>query len=196
MLYDADNELLSKKLRGDIMTMGEKIKRHTPVALFVGLQACVIQIIDIYLHGALPPAVNVGFSSISFLGWATYFMSGCTIKDGVRCFFAFIIGIIASIAIMELGGAFGVLGTFATPVAILIIAWLLFYLELAPFPFNFVPAVYIASGTFFVTMSYVPNATQGGMFITEMVYLTLGLFFGWMTIAFRTWFEARRNNQN
>lgn len=177
------------------MTMGEKLKRHTPVSLFVGLQACVIQIIDIYLQGALPPAANVGFSCISFLAWATYFMAGCTIRDGIRCFFGFIIGIIASIIIMKLGGVFGALGIFATPVAILIIAWLLFYLELAPFPCNYVPAVYIAAGAYFVTMSYVPNATLSGMFITEIIYLTLGLFFGWMTIAFRTWFETRRDNQ-
>ncbi|WP_195268853.1 DUF1097 domain-containing protein [Eubacterium sp. 1001713B170207_170306_E7] len=175
--------------------MGEKLRRHTPIALFVGIQACVIQIIDNCLHGVLPPAVNVGFSCISFLGWATYFMAGCTIKDGIRCFAGFIVGIIASIVIMKLGGAFGILGTFATPAAILIIAWLLFYLELAPFPFNFVPAVYISAGAYFATMSYVPNATMSGMFMTEMVYLTLGLVFGWMTIAFRTWFETKRDNQ-
>ena len=57
--------------------------------------------------------------------------------------------------------------------------------------FSFIPAVYIASGAFFACMNYVPGASFGGIFITEMVYLSLGLFFGWMTIAFRGWYEKR-----
>ncbi len=168
-----------------------KFAKHTPIALFVGCQACVIQIIDNVLQGALPPAGNVGFSWVSFLAWATYFMAGCTILNGVRSFFGFIMGIVASIIIITMGGFFGALGFFAFPAAILIIAWLLFYLELAPELFSFIPAVYIASGAFFACMNYVPGASFGGIFITEMVYLSLGLFFGWMTIAFRGWYEKR-----
>ena len=170
-----------------------KFAKHTPIALFVGLQACVIQIIDNLLHGMLAPEGNVGFSWVSFLAWATYFMAGCTIFNGVRSFFGFIIGIVASIAIITMGsGAFASLGFFAFPIAILIIAWLLFYLELAPSLISFVPAVYIASGAFFGCMNYVPGAPFGGIFVTEMVYLTLGLIFGWMTIAFRQWYENRK----
>lgn len=170
-----------------------RIKRHTMIALFVGLQACVIQIIDQCIHGSLPPGGNVGFAWISFLAWATYFMAGCTIKDGVRAFIGFIIGMVASIVIMLLGGTFGALGFFATPLAILIIAWLLFYLEIAPHMFSMVPAVYVAAGAYFGCMSYVPDASYAKIFLTETIYLTLGLFFGWMTIAFRTWYEGRRN---
>ena len=118
-------------------------------------------------------------------------MAGCTILNGVRSFFGFIMGIVASIIIITMGGFFGALGFFAFPAAILIIAWLLFYLELAPELFSFIPAVYIASGAFFACMNYVPGASFGGIFITEMVYLSLGLFFGWMTIAFRGWYEKR-----
>lgn len=169
-----------------------KIVKHTPIALFVGLQACVIQMIDNVLHGVLPPAENVGFSWVSFLAWATYFMAGCTIMNGVRAFFGFVMGIIASMVIITMGGgAFASLGFFAFPAAILIVAWLLFYLELAPELLSFIPAVYIASGAFFGCMNYVPGATFSKIFLTEMVYLTLGLIFGWMTIAFRGWYEGR-----
>ena len=42
-------------------------------------------------------------------------------------------------------------------------------------------------------MNYVPGATFVNCFITEMVYLTIGLFYGWMTIAFRGWVEGRQN---
>lgn len=171
-----------------------KIKKHTAIALFVGCQACVIQIIDQGIHGILPPDGNAGFSWVSFLAWATYFMAGCTIKDGVRSFIGFVIGIAAAIGIMQLSIPFGILGFLATPAAVLIIAWLLFYLEIAPHMFSFVPAVYIAAGAYFGCMSYVPGATYSKMFLTEMIYLTLGLFFGWMTIAFRTWYESRRDD--
>ena len=92
---------------------------------------------------------------------------------------------------MFLGGIFGTLGFFATPLAILIIAWLLFYLDIAPEMFSFIPAAYISAGAYFLSMSYVPNVTHLTMFLTEMIYLTLGLFFGWMTIAFRNWYEHK-----
>ena len=170
----------------------KKLANHTPVALFVGAQALVIQAMDQVLHTALPPVGNTGFSWVSFLAWATYFMAGCTVLNGVRSFFGFIIGIVASIVIFELGGMLGALGFFAVPVAVFIIAWLLFYLELAPNLFSFVPAVYISAGTFFGCMNYVPGATYGNIFLTEMVYLTLGLIFGWMTIAFRGWYDQKK----
>lgn len=168
-----------------------KIKKHTPLAFFVGCQACLIQIIDQCIHGFLPPEGNIGFSCISFFAWATYFMAGCTVKNGVRAFIGFIIGIVASIIIMLLSGTFGALGFFATPLAILIIAWLLFYLDIAPEIFSFIPAAYISAGAYFLSMSYVPNTAYLTMFLTEMIYLTLGLFFGWMTIAFRSWYENK-----
>lgn len=170
----------------------KKLTNHTPIALFVGAQACVIQIIDQLICTVLPPAGNTGFSWVSFLAWATYFMAGCTVFNGVRSFFGFIIGIVASIVIFEMAGMFGALGFFAVPAAVLIIAWLLFYLELAPDLLSFVPAVYISAGTFFGCMKYVPGATYGNIFLTEMVYLTLGLIFGWMTIAFRSWYDKRK----
>ena len=166
------------------------LKRHTVISLFVGLQAGVIMIIDQLIHSGLPPAGNVGFSWLSFLGWATYFMAGCTTFDGLRAFFGFIKGIVASIIIIVLAGYLGFLGFFAVPISVAAIAWLLFYFEGAPQLFNFVPSFYVASGAFFGCMNYVPNATFGTIFLTEMVYLTLGLFFGWMTITFRTWFDA------
>lgn len=168
-----------------------KIKNHTPIALFVGLQACIIQIIDQSIHSMFPPEGNGGFAWVSFLAWATYFMAGCTIKDGVRSFIGFVIGMIAGIVIILLSSPFSSLGFFATPLAILIIATLLFYLEIAPHMFSFVPSVYIACGAYFGCMTYVPEATFSSIFIAELSYLSLGLFFGWMTIAFKTWYETR-----
>lgn len=170
-----------------------KLKKHTVISLFVGLQAGVLMIIDQSIHGLLPPDGNAGFAWLSFLGWATYFMAGCTVVDGIRAFSGFIFGIVASILIIIMAGSLGFLGFLATPFAVFVIAWLLFYLELAPKLFNFVPSIYIASGAFFGCMSYVPGATFGSIFLTEMVYLTLGLSLGWMTIAFRSRYETSKS---
>lgn len=168
-----------------------KISKHTPIALFVGVQACVIQIIDQLIHGLMPLKGNIGFSWLSFLGWATYFMVGCTVYNGIQAAVSFFIGILAGIVIFSLGSFFSILGFFATPLAVLIIAWLLFYLEIAPKLFQLIPAVYVASGAFFGVMMYVSGADYVSATVTIMIYLILGLFFGWMTIAFRRWYENR-----
>lgn len=173
----------------------EKIKKLTPIALFVGLQACSVQFLDILFHGIFPPAANLGFSAIVFLAWPTYFMSGCNIKGGIKSFVAFIVGIVAGIIIFVMGGLFGALGAFASVPAVFIVAWLLFYYELLPGVFNHLAACYISCGTFFLFMNYVPGATFVNCLITEMVYLTLGLIYGWMTIAFRGWVEGKQKSK-
>ena len=169
-----------------------RIIKLTPIALFVGLQACSVQLLDILFHGMLPPAANVGFSCIAFLGWPTYFMSGCDIKGGIKSFIAFVVGILAGIFICFLGGFFSFAGSFASVFAVLITAWLLFYYELGPGYCNHLAACYISCGCFFMFMNYVPGATYMNCFITEMVYLTVGLFYGWMTITFRQWVEKKQ----
>ena len=171
------------------------IKRITPVALFVGFLACSAQFLDMLLHGLFPPAGNLGFTCIIFLGWPTYFMSGCTPRDGVRCFAAFIAGILAGMVIFKLAGLFGFAGAAGTVFAVFLVAWLLFYYEQGPGVFNHLAACYISCGTFFMFMNYVPGATMGGAFLTEMFYLTLGLFYGWLTIAFRQWWEGRQGEK-
>lgn len=168
-----------------------KFIKHTPTALFVGVQACVIQMIDQLIHGLVPLQGNIGFSWISFYAWATYFMLGCTIYDGFRAVISFAIGIVSGIVIFALGGAFGALGFFGTPLAVLLIAWLLFYMEKLPKLVQLIPPVYVSCATFFGVMMYVPGATNGAAALTIGIYLLLGLFFGWMTIAFRTWYDKR-----
>lgn len=170
----------------------DKIKKITVIALFVGLQACSVQFLDILFHGYLPPLGNLGFSCIAFLGWPTYFMSGCNIKGGIKAFIAFALGILAGIVICLLSGVFGFAGAFASVIPVFIVAWLLFYYEAGPGYCNHLAACYISCGTFFMFLNYVPGATFLNIFITEMIYLTVGLFYGWMTIAFRQWVEKRQ----
>ncbi|MBQ9058838.1 MAG: DUF1097 domain-containing protein [Atopobiaceae bacterium] len=178
----------------------ERIKKITVIALFVGCQAAVCQFLDNQIHGFLPGGELGGFSCVAFLGWPTYFMSGCTLKDGIRAFFAFIVGIVAGIVIIQISGWLGFMGAWGNLLAVLVVAWLLFYYELGPEYLNHLAACYISCGSFFFYMTHVAPHAQGmgatmtGGFITILVYLTIGLIFGWMTIAFRTWYEGRNAN--
>ncbi|MDO4788256.1 MAG: DUF1097 domain-containing protein [Johnsonella sp.] len=168
-----------------------KVLKHTPIALFVGIQAGMIQMIDQMLHSHMPISGGVGYSWASFLGWATYFMPGCTVFNGIQSVVSFVMGIISGIFIFTIAGAIGSMGFWAAPAAVCLIAWLLMYLELCPKLFRLIPAVYVACAAFFGSMLYIPGATYPEVFITLMVYLLLGLVLGWMTITFRTWYSKK-----
>ena len=169
----------------------DRIQKITPIALFVGLQAATVQLLDVLLHDMFLPEGNLGFACIAFLGWPTYFMSGCNVEGGIKSFIAFIAGILAGIVIINLIPLFSFAGILSSAIAVFIVAWLLFYYELGPKYCNHLAACYISCGTYFMFLNYVPGATLANAFATEMIYLTVGLIFGYMTIAFRTWWESR-----
>ena len=166
-------------------------KKYFPIAFFIGAQAFVIQIIDQLLHLSVPPAGNFGFGWIAFQAWAVYFMAGGSIKNGVRAFIGYFIGMIASIVIIGGSGFLSVLGFITTPLVLLIIVPCILYLDIAPELFSFVPAVFVGAGVFFGCMTYVPGATYTNILITESIYCVLGLIFGWGTVTFRVWYEGK-----
>ena len=174
-------------LGGKIVTL----KKYFPIALFIGIQAFIIQIIDQVLCVNVPPAGNAGFGWIAFQAWAVYFLAGGTIKGGVKAFIGYFLGIIASIVIITSAGYVGFLGFLSVPIVLLIIVPFILYLDQAPDYFNFVPAVFVGAGVFFGCMTYVPGATFTGIAITESVYVILGLIFGWGTVTFRGWYEGK-----
>lgn len=169
-------------------------KKYLPIALFIGAQAFLIQIIDQLLCAYVPPAGNFGFGWVAFQAWAVYFLAGCTPKDGVRAFIGYFAGIIASIAIIAGSGMVSALGFFATPVVLMVLVPIVLYLDIAPSPFNLVPAVFVGAGVFFGCMTYVPGATFTNILITESIYCVLGLIFGWGTVTFRGWYEPKYVN--
>ena len=166
-------------------------RKYFPIALFIGIQAFVIQIVDQALHSHVPPAGNGGFGWIAFQAWAVYFMAGGTTKGGVRSFIGYFIGMVASIAILAGSGIVGTLGFYAAPIVLLILVPIILYLDIAPDLLSFVPAVFVGAGVFFGMMTYVPGATFTNVLATESIYCVLGLIFGWATIAFRIWYEGR-----
>lgn len=56
-------------------------KKYFPIALFIGVQAAVLQAIDQLICAGVSPLV-AGGGWISFQAWAMYFLGGCTIKGG------------------------------------------------------------------------------------------------------------------
>ena len=168
-------------------------KKYLPIALFIGLQAAALQAIDQSLCASVAPLV-AGGGWISFQSWAMYFLAGCTPKGGLRALIGYVIGMAASIAIMMGGGMLGALGYWARPAILMILVPIILYLDIAPELFNLVPAVFVGAGVFFGVMSYVPGATFANAFVGEGVYCLIGLVFGWLTITFRGWYEAKYVN--
>ena len=165
-----------------------KFQRFILIPVIVACLAFSIQALDQVLSGLMPIENNVGFGWIAFIAWAMYFMAGCNLEGGKKTFFGYISGVIASIAIMELGGVFSNLGFFAFPMAVFIVVIPCICLERLP-PFDFVPALFVGAGTFFGIMSYVSGATYFTATITELVYCVVGLAYGWMTVSLRGRYE-------
>lgn len=166
-----------------------KFSQFILIPIMVAFLAFTIQILDQLIAGFMPVENNVGFGWIAFIAWAMYFMAGCNIEGGKKTFFGYIAGIVASVAIMELGGSLATLGFFAFPVAVFFVVIPCICLERIP-PFDFVPALFVGAGTFFGFMSYVGGATYVSATITELVYCAIGLVYGLVTIVLRGRYEA------
>ncbi|WP_372712740.1 DUF1097 domain-containing protein [Ilyobacter sp.] len=168
-------------------------KEYIVGPIIVAAIAMAVQVIDqTSILNVL--AVGIGFGWVSFQSWACYFLAGCTPKGGIRTFNSYLLGCAASIAIMILGGTLSpILGFFAFPIAILICVVPVICLEKAGEWFDFVPALFIGAGAFFGFMSYVPGASYLNATVTIMIYCTLGLIAGYLTILFRTKYELVLN---
>ena len=149
---------------------------------FTALLAFIIVCIDQSIKQYMPIGAESGFTYIAFVAWAVYFFSGCTLNGGIRALIGYAVGISFSIVIMLLAGAFSSTGFFAVPIGVFIIVFLVLYLEKVPW-IDLIPAMFVASGCYFGIMTYVPDATFGTAACVEMIYGSIGLLFGWITIT-------------
>ncbi|MFR9620419.1 MAG: DUF1097 domain-containing protein [Rikenellaceae bacterium] len=171
------------------------IKKFAVIPLIIGVLALLIQVVDQLLMGLVPPAGNSGFGWIAFQSWALYFLAGCDIKGGIKVFLGYILGIVGSILIIEFGSAIvSALGFMAFPVAVGTVAFFIIFLERTTW-LSLVPGIFIASGAFFAFMNYVPDATYCAAFTTEMIYATIGLIFGVVTVTLRVAYEKSVNKE-
>ncbi|MCU0486224.1 MAG: DUF1097 domain-containing protein [Anaerolineales bacterium] len=167
-----------------------KFSKFIIIPLFIAFLAFTMQAIDQGISKFFSPAGNAGFGWIAFQAWAMYFLAGCNIKGGIRTFLGYASGIVASIAIMTLGPALGGLGFWAFPIAVFAIVVPVICLEKVKW-LDFVPSIFVGAGVFFGFMSYIQGATFTGAAVTELFYCLFGLVYGYITVAFRVWYEAQ-----
>ena len=150
---------------------------------YTALLAFIIVCIDQTIRCFMPIGAESGFTYLSFVAWAVYFFSGCTLNGGIRAAIGYVIGISFSIVIMLLAGAFSATGFVAVPLGVFFVVFAVLYLEKAAPWFDLIPAMFVASGCYFGIMTYVPDATFGTAACVEIVYGFIGLLFGWITIT-------------
>ncbi len=168
-----------------------KFSKFIVIPLFIAFQAFTMQAIDQWIHGLMPPAGNGGYGWIAFQAWAMFFLAGCTVKGGIRTFLGYVSGVVASILIMVIGPALGgALAFWAFPVAVFLIVIPVICLEKVPW-LDYVPSIFIGAGVFFGFMTYIKGATFGGAAVSELFYCLFGLVYGFITVKFRVWYEAR-----
>ncbi len=164
--------------------------------IFVAAQAASMML--------LAPFIKVGPESIggpalmtwiAFQAWAMYFLGGCTIKMAGKTAIGYAGGIIASVAIFKLTGVFaGVLGGYwGLALAVFIVVIPVMCAERVEI-LNFVPAWFLGAGVFFALAAmYGPNTMAGytQIAVPEMIACVVGLFYGYCTVSFRTWYEKK-----
>lgn len=169
------------------------LKKFIVIPVLIGVLALLIQIVDQLLCGHVSPEGNSGFGWIAFQSWALYFLAGCDITGGIKVFLGYIVGIVGSILIIAWGASMvGALQFFAFPVAVGVVATAIIFLEKTTW-LSLIPAIFIGAGAFFAFMNYVPGATFQNATVTEMIYATIGLIFGWVTVTLRVAYEKKVN---
>ena len=150
---------------------------------YTAFLAFIIVCVDQSIKGFMPIGAEKGFTYVAFVAWAVYFFSGCTGKNGIRAAIGYVVGVSFSIVISLLAGAFSSLGFFAVPLGVFLVVVPVLYLEKAKPWVDLIPAMFVASGTFFGVLTYVPYATYATGAVVLLTYGFIGLLFGWITIT-------------
>lgn len=180
------------------------------IPILLGVQAAILMLIAPYIPGSTALVGGPGLLVfVTFQAWAVYFAAGCTPKNGLKVFLAYLSGILASMAIMVIGdslaGAIG--GYFSYALAVFIIVIPAISLERVPM-FDFIPGLFIGSGMFFAIMTLGGTATidangelvrdaikhdmAGFMSVAvpELIGCAMGQVFGFITVLWRGKYEA------
>ncbi len=166
-----------------------KFKKFIIIPIMIAALAAILQIIDQSM-----PQLGFnewsGFGWVAFQAWAMYFLAGCTIKGGIKTLIGYLVGCLASIAIIAFGASLiESLGFWAFPTSLMILVIPVICLEKVPW-LDFIPAIFVGAGAFFGMMNYVDGATFCKALTVEMIYCVIGLVFGFVTVALRTKYEA------
>lgn len=162
--------------------------------IFVAIQAATMMLVSPYIKIG-PEAIGgpALITWISFQSWAMYFLGGCTLKMAGKTVIGYACGIIASIAIFKLIGILaGPLGGYwGTALAVFIVVIPIMCAERVEL-LNFIPAWFLGAAVFFA-LQFMSKASTMSEYVTiaipEMIACVVGLFYGFCTVAFRTWYE-------
>ena len=159
--------------------MKEFIK-FTPHALIIAVLAGLMQLLDLQMG-------DLFFAWTGFAAWACYFLAGCTIKGGVKVISCWVAGLVASIAIIELGTVLtGMTGSpsIGFPISVALIAFFVILCEKVP-ALDFIPAWFVGAACFFAS-----NNLFGGDYAKSVPVLLIsclvGQVFGLITVFLRT----------
>ena len=170
--------------------------KFLPHAMIIGVLAAGVM----FVEAAYPTLVP---SFLVFQTWAIYFLAGCEVKTGIKGGACYILGLVASMVIIELAGVFGGMGmaNFALPTSVAIIATLIILMEKVK-PLDFIPGYFVASGggffAFFNVMGYGAQLKAGtfdkiagysNVFTVTLTCLAFGLFMGWLTVTLRNAYQ-------
>ena len=169
------------------------MKKFIFIPLFIAFLALTIQIVDQLISPLMPIENNAGFGWIGFQAWAMYFLAGCNLKGAARTLIGYILSIVVSILIMSLGSELSTFGFCAIPLAIFPVVVGVIWLEKTNELTSFVPAIFVGAGVYFGMKSYVPEVTFTKAAIVEIIYCVIGLFYGYLTVTIRTWYEKKVN---
>lgn len=172
--------------------------------IFVGIQAAILLTVAPFIPFT-PAAMGAGLLVwAAFQAWAMYFMGGGTVNMAMKTFFGYVGGIIASVVLIKLGGLFSGLDgstvAWGTVLAVFFVAFLIISAERVP-SIDFLPSYFIGSGAYFAIISYVQRPDSVGEYlwyfqvaIPLLISVAIGLLFGWCTVYFRIWYDARMKN--
>lgn len=181
--------------------------KYIPIPIFIAFQAFTMMVITPFIPGTDPDAFGgTGMLSwVAFQAWAMYFLAGCTPKMGLKTLVGYLGGIIASIAIFELGfktfGSLNVAGGTAWGLYLAVFIVVVFVISAERVPgIDFVPSYFLGAGVFFGLMTYLkpPAGVEalslswyGKLALPEMIACALGLVYGWWTVTVKTWYVAK-----
>lgn len=153
--------------------------------IWTGLLGGAAMALDQAIRGIMPIGSQGGWAWALFIAWAGYTFAGANPRGGARVVAGYLLGILMSVAILEVGEQLTHLGFFASPVAIVLVVSLILSVEKGPELISLSSAIFLSGGTFFATMSYIPNATYTTASISVMLSCLLGCTFGALTAAGR-----------
>jgi hypothetical protein len=180
------------------------------IPILLGVQAAILMLMAKFIPGSTQAVGGPGLLVfVTFQAWAVYFAAGCTPKNGVKVFLAYLSGIVASILIMVMGDAMAPTlgGTFAYALAVFIVVIPAISLERVPM-FDFIPGLFIGSGMFFgiMTLGGTVGIVDGeavkigiahdlagftSVLVPELIGCAVGQVFGFITVTWRTAYEAK-----